>query len=60
MEQGPKSGRWLPDSVKALLLLIVAIVVIGFLIGAALTAIGPSQDPNTSVGRTAPAPVAIA
>lgn len=50
----------MPDSVKALLALIVAILVIGALVGAALTALGPSQDPNTSVGRPAPPPVETA
>lgn len=60
MNKEPKSGRWAPGSVATLLLLIAAIVVVGFLIGAALTAIGPSQDPNTSLHRPATALAATA
>lgn len=58
MRDGQKSGGWEPGSVKALLLLVAAILVIGALIGAALTAIGPSQDPNTSVGGPGSSPAA--
>jgi hypothetical protein len=60
MDQGPRSGRWAPGSVKALLLLVAVILAVGLLIGAALTAIGPSQDPNTSIGHPAPPPVVTA
>lgn len=58
MSDGQKSGGWEPGSVKSLLLLVAVILVVGALIGAALTAIGPSQDPNTSVGPAGPSPVA--
>lgn len=58
MRDGQKSGGWEPGSVRSLLLLVAVILVVGALIGAALTAIGPSQDPNTSVGRPAPPPAA--
>lgn len=46
MSDEPRFGKYVPGSVKALLALIAIILLLGLLVGIALTAIGPSQDPN--------------
>jgi hypothetical protein len=42
----PRGDRLVPDSFTGVLLLIAAILLLGLLIGFAIAALGPSQNPN--------------